>query len=258
MTTQANTDQATSRSTVDAREIEAFSAVASHWWDQNGPFKPLHLLNPTRLGYLRDSIAAHFDRDAATERPLDGLEIADVGCGGGLVTEPLARMGADMTGIDASGEAIDVARDHAEAMDLSITYRNNAIEDLVAQGKQFDALVAMEIVEHVADRAAFVAACCACVRPGGLVLFSTLNRTRKSFALGIVGAEYILRWVPRGTHTWSKFVKPSELARDLRQGGAEVNDVTGMAYDPLADRWALSSDAAVNYMIRAVRTQAPT
>jgi len=251
MTTQADQTTTEHPNTVDSREIENFSAVADHWWDQDGPFKPLHRLNPVRLGYLRDSLRGHFGLDAATDRPLQGLSIADIGCGGGLVTEPLARLGADMTGVDASHEAINVARSHAETSDLAIDYRMETIEALAASGERFDALVAMEIVEHVADRAAFVAACCACVRPGGVILLSTLNRTAKSYALGIVGAEYILQWVPRGTHTWSKFVKPSELARDLRTGGAQVEDVTGLVFDPLANRWSLGRDTAVNYILRA-------
>jgi 2-polyprenyl-6-hydroxyphenyl methylase/3-demethylubiquinone-9 3-methyltransferase len=255
MTTQADTAEQPHATTVDPREVDAFSAVADRWWDHNGPFKPLHRLNPVRLRYLRDSLVAHFGINGTTERPLHGLNIADVGCGGGLISEPLARLGATVTGIDASEEAITVARNHAEAGGLAITYRCDAIEALARERRQFDAVVAMEIVEHVADRAAFVEACCACVRPGGLVLLSTLNRTRKSFALAIVGAEYVLRWVPRGTHAWSKFVKPSELARELRDAGAVVDDVTGMAYDPLQDRWRLGKDASVNYLMRAVRTE---
>ncbi len=255
MTTQANTTRTGRANTVDAQEVETFSAVADRWWDQDGPFKPLHRLNPLRLGYLRDSITDHFGRDGAAERPLRGLKIADVGCGGGLISEPLARLGAAMTGIDASQEAIIVAREHAGATGLSIDYRCSTVETLSEKGFRFDALVAMEIVEHVADRATFVKACCTCVRPGGLALFSTLNRTRRSFALAIVGAEYLLGWVPRGTHSWSKFVKPSEFARDLRRGGAEVEDVTGMAYDPFNARWKLGRDASVNYLLCAVRGQ---
>jgi len=251
MTTQAALETDTAASTVDDAEVRAFSEVAGQWWDQDGPFKPLHRLNPVRIGYLRDRLVEGSGGNAAPERPLEGLRIADVGCGGGLVTEPLARLGAAMTGLDASAEAIDVARDHARQTGLAIDYRCMAVERLAEDGARFDALVALEIVEHVADRAAFVAACCRCVRPGGMVLMSTLNRTAKSFALGIVGAEYILGWVPRGTHTWSKFVKPSELARDLRRGGAAVTDVTGLAFDPRSGRWSLGHDTGVNYMLSA-------
>ncbi|MBC6439262.1 MAG: bifunctional 2-polyprenyl-6-hydroxyphenol methylase/3-demethylubiquinol 3-O-methyltransferase UbiG [Rhodospirillales bacterium] len=250
-TQQADRATPAAGGTVDPDEIETFSAVADRWWDRNGPFRPLHRLNPIRLSYLRDSLAGHFDRDTAEERPLSGLAIADVGCGGGLITEPLARLGATMTGIDASDEAIAVARAHAGTSGLAIDYRASTVEQLADGGTAFDAVVALEIVEHVADRAAFIAAFCRCVRPGGLIILSTLNRTARSFALGIVGAEYVLRWVPRGTHTWLKFVKPSELARDLRASGASVEDVTGLVFNPLNNRWHLGRDIAVNYMLRA-------
>ncbi len=251
MATQADRARPDSSGTVDAREIESFSSVADRWWDEDGPFKPLHRLNPVRLAYLKRSVCDHFGRDASSGRPLSGLAIADVGCGGGLATEPLARLGAAMTGIDASDEAIAVARAHAETSGLAIDYRPLAVEALAASGDRFDALVALEIVEHVADRRAFIAACCRCVRPGGAILLSTLNRTARSFVLGVVGAEYLLRWIPRGAHTWSKFVKPSELARDLRAGGALVEDVTGLGFDPLSNRWFLGRGVSVNYMMRA-------
>ncbi|MBN36364.1 MAG: bifunctional 3-demethylubiquinol 3-O-methyltransferase/2-polyprenyl-6-hydroxyphenol methylase [Rhodospirillaceae bacterium] len=252
MTTQA--DHNAGKGTIDADEVRSFSAVADQWWDQNGPFKPLHRLNPVRVGYLRDRMAAHFDHHAASERPLEGLRVADVGCGGGLVTEPLARLGASMTGLDASSQAIDVARRHAENSGLTISYQNRPVEDLAHEQPQFDALVAMEIIEHVADREGFVAACCRCVRPGGLLLFSTLNRTPKSFALAIVGAEYLLQWVPRGTHTWSKFVRPSELARDLRRNNVVVNDVSGLVLDISTNHWSLGRDVDVNYILSAPKS----
>lgn len=251
MTMQADRSGPDSSGTVDAREIEAFSSMADRWWDEDGPFGPLHRLNPVRLAYLKRGVCDHFGRDASSERPLSGLAIADVGCGGGLAAEPLARLGAAVTGIDASAEAIAVARAHAEASGLAIDYRPLSVEALAASGARFDALVALEIVEHVADRRVFVAACCRCVRPGGPILLSTLNRTARSFALGVVAAEYLLRWIPRGTHRWSKFVKPSELARDLRAGGARVEDVTGLGFDPLSNRWFLGRDVSVNYMLRA-------
>lgn len=237
---------------VDAREIAGFAAVADRWWDTDGPFRPLHRLNPVRLAYIRDALVASFALDGEAERPLQGLAVADIGCGGGLVCEPLARMGAAVTGVDAAPEALGVARAHAAASGLDIDYVEATAERLVSEGRRFDAVTALEIVEHVADRAAFVADCCRLVRPGGTLVLSTLNRTPRAFALAIVGAEYLLRWVPRGSHRWNKFVRPAELARDLRRGGARTVNVSGLAYDPLADRWSLSGDVAVNYILHAV------
>jgi 2-polyprenyl-6-hydroxyphenyl methylase/3-demethylubiquinone-9 3-methyltransferase len=252
MTKQAEAEPAHAAvDSVDPREIAGFAAVADRWWDPGGPFRPLHRLNPVRIAFVRDGLAAHFGRPAESDLPLQGLEIADIGCGGGLVSEPLARLGATVTGVDAAPEALAVARDQAAAAGLDIAYLESTAEALVASGRRFDAVVALEIVEHVADRSAFVADCCRLLRPGGMIVMSTLNRTPRAFALAIVGAEYLLRWVPRGSHRWSKFVRPAELARDLRQGGARVTEVAGLVYDPLADRWRLSADVAVNYMVRA-------
>jgi 2-polyprenyl-6-hydroxyphenyl methylase/3-demethylubiquinone-9 3-methyltransferase len=252
MTTQAGPPLRTLESaSVDAGEVAGFAAVADRWWDAAGPFRPLHRLNPVRLAYIRDALVARFGRDAGAERPLDGLRIADIGCGGGLVCEPLARLGASVTGVDASLDAIEVARAHAEASGLAIEYLQATAEELATDGRRFDALTALEIVEHVADRPAFVAACCGLIRPGGLLVMSTLNRTPRAFALAIVGAEYVLRWVPRGSHRWRKFVRPAELGRDLRRAGARVADVSGLVYDPLADRWHLDRDVAVNYILAA-------
>jgi 2-polyprenyl-6-hydroxyphenyl methylase/3-demethylubiquinone-9 3-methyltransferase len=236
---------------VDPREVAGFAAVAGRWWDPDGPFRPLHRLNPVRLGYIRGAFEARFGLDAGADRPFEGLAVADIGCGGGLVCEPLARLGARVTGVDAGTEAIAVARAHAETSGIDIEYLEGTAEALARSGRRFDAVTALEIVEHVADRAAFLAACCRLARPGGLLVLSTLNRTPRAFALAIVGAEYLLRWVPRGSHRWTRFVRPSELARDLRRGGARVVDVTGVVYDPLADRWRLGRDVAVNYMVRA-------
>lgn len=251
MTTQAEqTSHYAAAGSIDAREIAGFAAVADRWWDAAGPFRPLHRLNPVRLAYIRDSLVGHFGL-AGGDRPLEGLAIADIGCGGGLICEPLARMGATVTGIDAAPEALAVARDHAEGAGLAIDYVESTAEAMVAQGRRFDAVMALEIVEHVADRAAFVADCARLVRPGGSIVMSTLNRTPRAFALAIVGAEYLLRWVPRGSHRWNKFVRPAELARDLRQAGARTTDISGMAYDPLGDRWSLSDDVAVNYILHA-------
>lgn len=257
MATQADTAPAARRggasSTLDEGEIAAFSALAGQWWDPDGPLKPLHRLNPVRLAWLRERLVEHFDRDRDARRPLAGLAIADIGCGGGLAAEPLARLGAAVTGIDGSPEAIAAARAHAAAAGLAIDYRVAAAEELAAAGERFDAVIALEVVEHVACRAAFVAACCACLRPGGPIVLATLNRTARSFLLGIVAAERVLRWLPVGSHDWQRFAKPSELARELRRGGARVTGIAGLVFDPLTGRWRLGRDVAVNYMLSAVR-----
>jgi 2-polyprenyl-6-hydroxyphenyl methylase / 3-demethylubiquinone-9 3-methyltransferase len=237
--------------TADDAEIARFSALAAEWWDANGKFRPLHRLNPVRLSYIRDRLCARNGRDPGSLRALDGLEVLDVGCGGGLVSEPLARMGARVTGIDASEKNIATAATHAAEGGLSIAYRAMTVEALAAEGRQFDAVVALEIVEHVADTGLFMRACSEVTRPGGALFFATLNRTAKSFLFAIVGAEYVLRWLPRGTHRWDRFVRPSELADGLSAQGATVVDVTGVTYDPLQDEWRLSRDLAVNYMLYA-------
>jgi 2-polyprenyl-6-hydroxyphenyl methylase/3-demethylubiquinone-9 3-methyltransferase len=232
---------------VDEAEIQNFSKDSSHWWDENGPFKPLHKLNPTRLQYIKAQICKAYNRDEQGLKALKDLSILDIGCGGGLVCEPLSRLGAEVSGIDADANAIAVAQEHAAQMGLDIDYKNAAAEDL---DKQYDVVLALEIIEHVADIPSFVASCVKLCKPGGLLIFSTLNRTPKSFALGIVAAEYILRWVPQGTHSWKKFVKPSELARELRKHNVNAKDVTGVAYDPLHDSFSLSkTDVAVNYFL---------
>jgi 2-polyprenyl-6-hydroxyphenyl methylase/3-demethylubiquinone-9 3-methyltransferase len=243
----------TGGTTVDDREIAGFDALAGKWWDTEGEFAPLHRLNPVRLAYIRDRLVAHFGLEPASLRPLVGLRIVDVGCGGGLLSEPLARMGASVTAIDAGHENIAAARRHAETMGLEIDYRQTTAEELAAAGARFDALVSMEVLEHVADLGLFVGACAELVRPGGALALATLNRTLKSYAMAIVGAEYVLRWLPRGTHRWDRFVRPSELARHLRANGATLQDLTGVTYDPLSDRWQASRDTDVNYMAFAVR-----
>jgi 2-polyprenyl-6-hydroxyphenyl methylase / 3-demethylubiquinone-9 3-methyltransferase len=237
----------------DAEELERFAQLGAQWWDEAGPLAPLHKLNPTRLGYVRDRICSHLGRDPLSERPLAGLAAVDVGCGGGLLCEPLARLGATMTGIDLAPASIEAATDHARAAGLTIDYRVAATEDLVAEGQRFDLVCAMEVVEHVADPAGFLATCAALVRPGGGLVLATLNRTFRAFALGIVAAEYVLGWLPRGTHRWSRFVRPSEAARPLRRAGLRIDDLTGVVYDPLRDRFRLSRDTAVNYMLFATR-----
>ena len=239
--------------TVDPAEIARFSALADAWWDPEGDFRPLHRFNPARLGYIRDRICEHFERDKRSLKPLGGLTVLDVGCGGGLVTEPIARMGATASAIDASERNIGVASLHAEQGSLDIDYRVAAAETLAAEKKQFDIVLALEIIEHVADVDLFMASCVALTKPSGLLIVATLNRTAKAYALAIVGAEYILRWMPRGTHQWNKFVKPSELALSLTGNDAEIINMTGVTYNPLKDDWRLSKDVAVNYMLCATK-----
>lgn len=238
---------------VDPAEVERFSALAETWWDPQGSMAPLHRLNPARLGFLRETLAAHFGCEAKNLRPFAGLRILDVGCGGGLISEPLARLGATVTGIDAAEANIGVARAHARSGDLDIDYRRTSAEELAAGGEQFDAVLALEVIEHVADVDAFLQAVATLVRPGGAFVASTLNRTPKSLLFGIVGVEYVLRWLPPGTHRWDRFVKPSEFASGLRRRGLQVRDVRGLVYDPLTREWHLGRDVGVNYLIYAAR-----
>ena len=251
---QSQTADSPGVSTVDPDEVTRFAAVADAWWDPRGAFAPLHKLNPTRLSYIRDQICRHFGRDPRSARSLDGLAVLDVGCGGGLLAEPITRMGAAVTGIDATEQNIRVAGLHAQDMELEIDYRHIAAEELAAEGAVFDVVVNMEVIEHVADVPAFLAACRALVRPGGIMLFSTLNRTAKAFAMAIVGAEYVLRWLPRGTHDWQKFLKPAELSAALDAAGFTVPDLSGLSYDPLGDRWRVTRDLSVNYLGTALPT----
>ncbi len=241
---------------VDPAEIDRFSALAETWWDADGPMRPLHRLNPVRLAYIRDKLCNQFDRDPASLKPLTGLAIVDVGCGGGLLSEPLARLGADVVGIDAAQENIGVAQAHAKETGLAIDYRCTTAEALAAEGARFDAVVSMEVVEHVADLGVFLAALAQLTKPDGAVLLSTLNRTPKAWALAIVGAEYVLRWLPRGTHDWRKFVKPAELVRRSRHAGITLEDVTGMSLDMRNRDWRLSSDRDVNYLAYGRRVAA--
>lgn len=235
--------------TVDAQEIQNFSKDSAHWWDPEGPFKPLHRLNPLRLRYIKEQICNHFDRDFNTLKTYEGLEIIDVGCGGGLICEPMARLGGKVTGIDADKNAVNVAKDHAKETGLTIDYQATTSDQI---NKQFDVVLALEIVEHVADLDAFIKSVVDLCKPDGLIIFSTINRTPKSFALGIVAAEYILRWVPQGTHDWKKFVKPSELSRMLRNNNATPKNVTGMAFNPLKNEFTLApNDTDVNYFLSA-------
>ena len=240
-----------SSSTVDPAEVERFSALATEWWNPRGKMAPLHKFNPVRIGYVRDQAAVRFARDAKRLDSLKGLRILDIGCGGGILSEPLARLGAEMVGVDPSDTNIAAAKEHAAQSGLAIDYRCTTAEELAAAGEEFDIVLAMEVVEHVADVTLFVQSCAAMVKPGGLMIAATLNRTLKSFALAIVGAEYILRWLPVGSHRWDKFVTPNELEIAMEQGGLQVTGSQGVIYNILADRWQLSSDTDVNYMLVA-------
>lgn len=243
--------QTSRQSTVDPDEIQHFSKDSGQWWDENGPFAPLHRLNPVRMKFIRDAVAGHYGLATDKMSPLKGLKVLDIGCGGGLVCEPLARMGATVTGIDADQTAIGVAAAHAKAGGLGVDYK---VESTDGFKGQFDVVLALEIVEHVASVDKFVDECVGLCKPGGLIVFSTLNRTPKSFALGVVAAEYILRWVPAGTHDWKKFVKPSELGASLRHAGATPMDVKGMRLHPLKNEFEIvENDVAVNYFMTATK-----
>ena len=246
-------DPNTRATSVDTAEVERFSRMAADWWNPRGVMAPLHKLNPVRLGYIRDKAAARFARDPKKLDCLKGLRMLDIGCGAGILSEPLARLGAQMVGADPAEENIAVARAHALESGVDIDYRATTAEDLAAAGERFDVVLAMEVVEHVNDVKDFVATCASMVKPGGLMIAATLNRTLKSFALAIVGAEYVLRWLPRGTHQWDKFVTPAELEDAIEAGGLKTIDEAGVVYDLLADRWRLASDTDVNYMVTAER-----
>jgi len=239
--------------TVDPEEIDRFGAQAEAWWDSKGSFRTLHRINPVRLGFIRQHLLAHFRGDPSSLRPFAGLSLLDIGCGGGLIAEPMARLGFTVTGIDAGAETIEAARTHAEAIGLAIDYRKTAVESIAEAGRLFDAVVALEVVEHVADPAIFFASVGALVSPGGAFVGATLNRTMRSFALAIVSAEYVLRWLPPGTHDWRKFLRPSEFVLGLRRNGLLATRLAGVRYDPRRGEWSLSPDLRVNYMVAAVR-----
>ncbi len=241
-------------STIDPAEVAKFEAMAAEWWNPEGKFKPLHMLNPCRLDYITRQIAAEFDRDLTQALPFAGLRILDIGCGGGLLSEPMARLGADVVGADAAPRNIPVARLHAEQAGLTIDYRHTTAEDLAAAGEQFDAVLNMEVVEHVADPQAYLTACRDLLRPGGLMVCSTLNRNPKSFVMAIIGAEWVMRWLPKGTHDWQKFITPEELYALLRKAGLDPVDRKGMVFNPLAWSWSLSArDLSCNYVTTSLR-----
>ncbi|WP_163847997.1 bifunctional 2-polyprenyl-6-hydroxyphenol methylase/3-demethylubiquinol 3-O-methyltransferase UbiG [Pseudooceanicola aestuarii] len=246
----------TAGNTVDPAEVAKFEAMAQEWWDPHGKFKPLHMLNPCRLDYITTQIAAEFGRDLTAPHPFDGLRLLDIGCGGGLLCEPMARLGATVVGADAAAGNIPVARVHAEQSGLEIDYRHTTAEALAQAGEHFDAVLNMEVVEHVADPLSYLTACHDLLRPGGLHLCSTINRNPKSFAMAIVGAEVVMRWLPRGTHDWQKFITPEELFDLLRRAGLDPVDRKGFVFNPISWQWRLSDrDLSVNYVTASLRPE---
>ncbi|MBN9311318.1 bifunctional 2-polyprenyl-6-hydroxyphenol methylase/3-demethylubiquinol 3-O-methyltransferase UbiG [Devosia sp.] len=242
-----------STTTINPDEIAKFAAMADEWWDPHGKFKPLHKFNPVRLGYVRDKAIVHFGRDGTVRRPLEGLRILDIGCGGGLLSEPLTRLGATMVGIDAGERNIGIARHHAEQSGLAIDYRTTTAEALAASGERFDIVLNMEVVEHVDNVPLYMKSCADLVAPGGLMFTATINRTPRAWALAIVGAEYVLGWLPRGTHDFKKFLTPDEISALASRNGLKVIDKVGVVFHPLADEWRQSRDTGVNYMVLAER-----
>jgi 2-polyprenyl-6-hydroxyphenyl methylase/3-demethylubiquinone-9 3-methyltransferase len=242
------------KSTVDPAEVAKFEAMAAEWWDHEGKFKPLHMMNPVRLDYITRQIAAEFGRDLSAPLPFAGLRILDIGCGGGLLSEPMARLGAAVVGADAAEANIPVARQHAEEQGLKIDYRHTTAEALAAAGEVFDLVLAMEIVEHVADPQALLTTCAALMKPGGLIVASTINRNPKSFLMAIIGAEWVMRWLPKGTHDWAKFITPDELADLVRGAGLDPVDRKGFVFNPVNWTWAISDrDLGVNYVMAGVK-----
>tara|TARA_Y100000588_G_scaffold193129_1_gene207228 strand:- start:318 stop:1058 length:741 start_codon:yes stop_codon:yes gene_type:complete len=241
------------KTTIDPDQVQQFSNLANDWWEPKGKFKPLHKFNPIRLTYIRDQLCRHFGRDDRSLKALDGLKILDVGCGGGLISEPLCRMGALVTGIDASSQNIEIAAHHARMGNLKIDYISATPEELITSKKMFDVVIALEVVEHVKDIDLFIDSCAALTSKGGVTILATLNRTTKSFLLAIVGAEYLLRWLPRGTHDWSKFVRPSEIFHALRRNNITTKDISGFNYNILTDTWSIRKNPSVNYVILGVK-----
>lgn len=243
--------------TIDPAEVAKFEAMAAEWWDPKGKFKPLHMLNPCRLDYIVDQISAEFDRDPKDNLPFKGLRILDIGCGGGLLSEPMARLGAEVIGADAAERNIPVAKLHAEQMGLTIDYRHTTAEALSEAGEQFDAILNMEVVEHVADPLAYLTACRDLLKPGGLMVCSTINRNPKSYLMAIIGAEHIMRWLPKGTHEWDKFITPDELFELLDKAGLTPVDKKGFVFNPIAWYWSISArDLSVNYVTSSTKPDA--
>jgi len=236
---------------LDPAEVEKFSKIAAEWWNPKGKFAVLHVFNPVRLAYIKEQVTARFARDPYDRRPFQGLKFLDIGCGGGLLTEPMARLGAEITGVDPSDKNIATASVHAEEQDLAIDYRATTAEDLAERGESFDVILNMEVIEHVADPSAFVQTCARLLKPNGLIFIATLNRTLKSFGLAIVGAEYVLGWLPRGTHQWEKFITPDELEAWLIASGLKQLDRAGVTYNPFSGEWRRARDMDVNYMLVA-------
>ena len=241
-------------STIDPAEVAKFEAMAAEWWNPNGKFKPLHMLNPCRLDYITRQIAAEFDRDLATSEPFKGLRLLDIGCGGGLLSEPMARLGAEVVGADAAPRNIPVAAVHAQQAGLTIDYRFTTAEDLASAHEVFDVVLNMEVVEHVSDPLSYLTACQQLLKPGGLMICSTLNRNAKSFGMAIIGAEWVMRWLPKGTHDWKKFITPDELYDLIRRAGLDPVDRKGMVFNPVKWSWSLSSrDLSCNYVTASVK-----
>ena len=242
------------QTTIDPSEVAKFEAMAAEWWNPNGKFRPLHLMNPCRLDYITGQIAAEYGRDLTKPLPFAGLRILDIGCGGGLLSEPMARLGAEVVGADAAPRNIPVAQVHAQASGLSIDYRFTTAEDLAAAGEQFDVVLNMEVVEHVSDPLAYLTACHDLLKSGGIMLCSTLNRNPKSYLMAIIGAEWVMRWLPKGTHDWAKFITPDELYGLIRQAGLDPVDKKGMVFNPVSWRWAVSDrDLSVNYVTASIK-----
>lgn len=240
---------------VDPQEIEKFSALAAEWWNPHGKFGVLHKFNPVRLAFIKEELTARFGRDPFAREPLAGLSLLDIGCGGGLLCEPMARLGARVTGVDPSEKNIKTAMVHAEEQGLAIDYRASTAEALAAAGQRFDVILNMEVVEHVKEPSAFMATTASMLNPGGVMITATLNRTLKSFALAIIGAEYVLGWLPKGTHQWEKFITPGELGGMLKAAGLEPREPVGVTYNPLSGQWRRSRDTDVNYMVLAARPE---
>ncbi|MBO6676127.1 MAG: bifunctional 2-polyprenyl-6-hydroxyphenol methylase/3-demethylubiquinol 3-O-methyltransferase UbiG [Rhizobiales bacterium] len=255
--TDSASSTATPVSSIDPDEVARFSALAAEWWDPKGKFGVLHKFNPVRLAYIREKLCAHFGLDEKLAHPFQGLRILDIGCGGGLICEPMARLGATIVGVDASEKNINTASVHAQEQGLTIDYRATTAEALLAEGETFDVVLNMEVVEHVADVDSFVADCAAMVKPGGLMVIATINRTAKAFFMAIIGAERLLRWLPVGTHQYEKLVKPEELASALAPTGMAIIDKAGVTFNPLEDRWKrVPNDLDVNYIVLAARPKA--